>query len=373
MIVISINSCSEKQAPEPETVKQKNVSLQKTASSDQTNFVVKDSLKGSKKDSSKFGGGIIVEPDAVLHGWKIEIEYVLHHYIANSEFGIWTTKNRQHAGSSGDPYWITKLNQLKSKWGFNYISAEIGNGQDITAIVNAGFSRTTNYMGYIPAHQGGRDAVANLYNGLLPSDYFWTYYTDEPYSGQSLTQGSFKDFRDYVKNLHPSSLFGFGETYYIWANMYTHNPYLWTDGYYHTNYHQSQVDFLMCTRYDSFSGLDKDQRDLWDGLWNLYNNKYARTFIAAHKDGSEFRNLLGYYRNHGIAPWFFQEMDGYDYNDQMIESYCNAAWLEGFLTRYDSKYEVWYRCILNHVHDPEAPWECYWVEDHRNFIQIVQR
>jgi len=61
--------------------------------------------------------------DALPLGWKTEIEYILHHYVANSEFGIMPTEDRQFAGSSGDPSKIQKLNELKSKWGFNYIAA----------------------------------------------------------------------------------------------------------------------------------------------------------------------------------------------------------------------------------------------------------
>jgi hypothetical protein len=128
----------------------------------------------------------------------------------------------------------------------------------------------------------------------------------------------------------------------------------------------------MCTVYWDYYRRN-DQRPIWDELKAKYNNVYSRTWIAAHLDGGEFRNLLGYCRDQGYAPWFYQMDDGYDYNDQMIASYCNAAWLEGLLRRYDSKYEVWYRCTLNHTHDPEAPWECLWIEDHRNFIEIVQR
>ena len=328
----------------------------------------KDSTK--IKDKGKKGGPGM---ESLESGWKYETEYVFNHYEANSEFGIWPTNDRQYAGSSGDTSKMRKLNELKSKWGFNYISANIGDGQNISAIVSAGFSRTTNYMALLGADQAGRDAAANCCNGLNSNDYFWAYYTDEPYTEQSITQYDFKSFRDYVKGLHQNSLFGFGETYYVWANRYTHNPYLWADGQYYINYNPAQVDFVMCTRYISWSGTSIDQRSLWDGLQSIYNNVFARTWIAAHQDGSEFRNLLGYCRDQGYAPWFFQALDGYDYNDQMIASYCQAAWLEGFLERYDKQYLVLYRCILNHTHDPNAPWDCIWEEYDRTYIGMVQR
>jgi len=228
--------------------------------------------------------------------------------------------------------------------------------------------------GFCTGGDDDRATVQNLNNGLPSSTYFWGYYFDEPYShdcSASITQFSFKSFRDFVKNLRPNSLLGIGETNVYTANRYTHNPYSWF-GEYYPNYNPAQVDFVMCTVYWDYYRRN-DQRPIWDELKAKYNNVYSRTWIAAHLDGGEFRNLLGYCRDQGYAPWFYQMDDGYDYNDQMIASYCNAAWLEGLLRRYDSKYEVWYRCTLNHTHDPEAPWECLWIEDHRNFIEIVQR
>lgn len=171
--------------------------------------------------------------------------------------------------------------------------------------------------------------------------------------------------------MRPNSLFGFGETTVYTANRYTHNPYYWY-GTYYINYHPTQVDFVMCTKYSDYYN-ENDQRDLWDDLQAKYNNLFSRTWIAAHLDGGEFRALLGYCRDHGYAPWFYQMQDGTDNDDYMISRYCEAAWLEGFLTRYDKQYEVWFMCVLNHTHDPNAPWECSWVEDHRVYQGIIQR
>ena len=66
--------------------------------------------------------------------------WVFSKYEARStkEFGIWPHDSRMYAGSSGDPNRIRKLNELKSKWGFNYIAASIGDGANIGAIVSAG-------------------------------------------------------------------------------------------------------------------------------------------------------------------------------------------------------------------------------------------
>jgi hypothetical protein len=74
-----------------------------------------------------------------------------------------------------------------------------------------------------------------------------------------------------------------------------------------------------------------------------------------------------------MAPWFFQAEYGTDDTDQIIAAYCQAAWLEGFLRRYDNIYLVTYRCILNHFHDPINPSNCIWEEYDRSYQETVQR
>lgn len=156
---------------------------------------------------------------------------------AGKEFGIWPHVSRMYAGSSGDPDRIRKLNELKSKWGFNYIAASIGSGANIGAIVNAGYPRQTNYMAMVNANTSGYDAVRNCCNGLSPSDYFWAYYTDEPSSEQNVTEWELFTLDTLVKNQHPNSLFGFGET---WLGA----VYKYTNTYYRTI-----PNFVMCTKY----------------------------------------------------------------------------------------------------------------------------
>ncbi|KUG25128.1 hypothetical protein ASZ90_005051 [hydrocarbon metagenome] len=218
-------------------------------------------------------------------------------------------------------------------------------------------------MALVDVNQGGRDAVANVYNGLSSSDYFWTYYTDEPLSIQTISQHSFSDFKDYVKNLHSNSNFAFGETNTTYSGFYTDNPYIWL-GVPHTNYYPTDPDIIFCTRYENvYGGID--QRSLWDAFRSKYNQTFSRTWIAAHKDGSEFSQLLGYCMNNNIAPWFYQNEDVHDLSDGMLPQYCNAAWNAGFLDRYDKRFKVWYKCTLTHTHDPLHPGLCNWVEDRR--------
>ncbi len=326
----------------------------------------------SQADASSYGqlgkkgkDTIIVVIESLPLGWKVEREYVFDHYVANSEFGIMPTEYRQFAGSSGDPNRIQKLNELKSKWGFNYIAACIGNTANVQAIVNAGYPKISNYLatGFALGGQEDRATVQN-------NDPFWGYYFDEPYSHTGfphLTQSSFKSFRDFVKSIRPNSHFGFGETTRYTANFYTHNPYFWFGSYYTNNYPTS-VDFVMCTRYVGYYN-EADQRDLWTEMDNLYGSTFNRTWISSNLDGGEFVTLLGHAHNIGAAPWLYQMEDPNDLNDQTLESYCHCAWIQDVLTRYDKMYDVMYQCTLNHVHDPEL---CYWVEYSRTYLGMYE-
>lgn len=268
---------------------------------------------------------------------EIDVWALIKYYTrSGKEFGIWPHANRMFAGSSGDPNRILRLNELKSKWGFNYIAAVIGDGQNISAIINAGYPRTTNFMAMITCNQSGRDAVANCCNGLSINDYFWAYYTDEPYSEQGITQYSFKDFRNYVVQLRPSSIFGFGETTRYTANRYTHNPYYWF-GMYLINYNPTSVNFVMCSRYDGYYD-EIDQRPIWNDLKSLYPNIFKRTWISANKDGSEFNSLLSYCRDYNISPWLYQWQDYEDHSDLMLSQYCYNAYLTNFLSREEKRF-----------------------------------
>jgi len=273
--------------------------------------------------------------------------WALYNYqtLPEIEFGIMPHENRMYAGSSGNPYFLQKLNELKTKWGFNYICAAIGDLNNIQAIVYAGYPISTNYMasGFIDGGQLDRATVANQYNGLSPEIYFWAYYFDEPYSHTDyahVTQSSFKNFRDYIKSLRPNSLFGFGETNVYSANRYTHNPYFWFTQYYTNNY-PTDVDIVMCTRYIGYYG-ESDQRDLWSELKTSYTSKFNRTWISANLDRGEFNLLLGHAKNKGAAPWLFQMNDNEDISDNAISEYCYNAYVQAYLIRKERKYiYVW--------------------------------
>jgi len=246
---------------------------------------------------------------------------------AGKEFGILPHPYRQYAGGSGDSNRIQKLNELKSKWGFNYILASIGNYETIMAIVNAGFPISSNFMGGILCNQEGKNNVLNIGNGLSANTYFWAYYTDEPSSEQNVSEWELFTLDTLVKNQRPNSLFGFGETWMGAVTKYTNT------------YYRTRPNYVMCTKY-FYDELEqnRDQRGRWDDFRNGLQGTFSKTWIAAHKDGSEFNDLLSYCRNYNISPWFYQLQDFEDASEIMISSHCYNGYLTNFLRRYEKKF-----------------------------------
>jgi hypothetical protein len=253
-------------------------------------------------------------------------------YEANGEFGICPTTYRSEAGASNNAARIQKLNELHSKWGFNYILASIGLYNNIMAIVNAGFPISSNYMASVSPDQMGRNTVANIGNDLSASQYFWAYYVDEPYATFNASQYNMYLLYTDVRNTKPYSLFAIGETYSGRVTYYMNN------GVYNTI-----PDFVMCTKYfNDAAEQDIDQRDRWTRMKNDLPGKFTRTWISANQDGSEFENLLGHCRNKNIVPWFYQLDDADDLSDYTISRYCYFAYLTSYLRRVERRYiYVW--------------------------------
>lgn len=287
----------------------------------------KTTTKSLSKSSNNFGS---YSAQSTQSCYTLEIDvwaFTKYEARAGKEFGILPHPYRQYAGGSGDANRIQKLNELKSKWGFNYILASIGNYETIMAIVNAGFPIATNFMGGIQCNQEGKNSVLNIGNGLNANTYFWAYYTDEPSSEQNVTEWELFTLDTLVKNQRPNSLFGFGET---WLGA----VYKYTNRYYRT-----RPNFVMCTKYfNDELEQNRDQRGRWTDFRIGLQSTFSKTWIAAHKDGSEFNNLLGYCRDYNIAPWFYQLQDFEDSSEIMISSYCYNGYLTDFLRRYEKKF-----------------------------------
>lgn len=296
-------------------------------------------------------------------GYKTVNGSEFHHYVANREFGIWPRPEIQLAAMNNDPVGKLKLRELKEKWGFTHIAAMIGVNSNIMEI-NQYFPVTSNYMALIAPNAGGFDAFMNVYNGMGNTS-FMAYYMDEPANGNnSVPETLFKNFCYSLKLNKPNSIIGFGET--------TAGTGLLSTGI--SDYDNPSINFFMCTRYFNLTPfVEKDQRPVWTDIRNYNSIKFKRTWIAAHEDGGEFETLLGYCINNNIAPWFYHNQDYFYPDDSSLYSYCAAACIAGFLTRYDRQYTDTYKCYINHTHlnndDPNN--DCTWTFYNRAYYGII--
>lgn len=298
-------------------------------------------------------------PDQLQYGTKKETDYVFDHFSAKPgiEFGIGPLLSQQY-----DP---AILQELHSYWGFNYVAIVIGNPTTVSNAQNIfGIDHT---MACIEANDAGRNVVEfNTNNGLSPTTYFWAYYTDEPATAQNLSSYGLDSFENFVHEKRPYSLFGFGDVTRQEIGNYITNTITNSLGQTFPNPYPVSPDFVMCTKYDG------ENIPRWDFIKDL-TTKFTRTWINNEKDVGEFNTILNYLKTYSISPWLYVATNDAQNRVCYIWDYCNAAYLQGFLDRYYKQYEVWYHCILNHTHDPEAPWECSWVEDTRIYQGIVQR
>jgi len=304
----------------------------------------------------KIGDSIVV--NALPYGYKNGIEYVFDHYSAKPgiEFGIWPSLSQMYDSAV--------MQELNSYWGFNYVAIIIGNPTTVTNAQNYfGLNHT---MALVTANDAGRSVVEfNTSNGLPASTAFWSYYTDEPATIQCLSSYGLDLFENFVHEKRPSSLFGFGDVTRQEIGNYITNTITNSLGQTVPNPYPVNPDYVMCTKYDG------ENIPRWDLIRNL-TPKFTRTWINNSIDVGEFNTVLNNLKNNGISPWLYVETVDAQNRVQYMWDYCNAAFQQGYLNRYYKKYQVMYRCNLNHTHDPEAPYECYWVEYTRTLLGIVQ-
>ena len=174
---------------------------------------------------------------------------------------------------------VNRLKELKDTLGFNYV------------VITLGWPYDSCYStGYRPDHMigGGLDVVQGGYASAVQSrPTLWAYYTDEPVTKHGAgAQYYMNTAYQWFKQYYPNSLFITGETTPAMADFVI-------------NY----VDVMMCTRYcvdGAYFCFYPDQRPLWTSFHNAFGNKFSMTWIGAHKDLSEYDNLIGHATNLGL-------------------------------------------------------------------------
>lgn len=237
------------------------------------------------------------------------------YYEANDNkiLGIWPHNNRFTD--------ISKLKELKYRWGFNNILLHVNYGIDkYNLVVNAGFD-SLSIMRRIK-----QDTYMENVESIPET---WAYFIDEPADlNENLTV--WKSITDWIKNKYSDSK--------IVISGYKRDDFL-------KDYVNTIGDIAMFSSYKhwwEFLGFwisvpeDPDQRPDWSDMKNLFGNKFSLTWIGAHKDLSEYNGLLEKAHNLGLTGVFLYEPEPKDneVDDNNLEQFSEAAVNHGFMKKY---------------------------------------
>lgn len=266
------------------------------------------------------GNFVIVEPLAQSSCIKDVDYWIFEKYIPVPDkiVGIWPTEERWSN--------VERIKELKEKWGFNYIFTTLGSYYDNCLSA-----------GYLPDHMlgGGIDVYSGGYRQYIQSrPALWGYYTDEPVTNHGAgAQYPMSTAYQWFKQNYPNSLFISGETTPLMASFII-----------------DYIDIIFCTRYcvdGDYFCIYPDQRPLWTDFKNAFEEKFSMTWIGAHKDLSQYDDLIGHAKNLGLkAIWLYQYQDDTDISsDNNISSFALYAWKWGWLKRVERKWIYTYECI----------------------------
>lgn len=270
-------------------------------------------------------------------------------------FGIWPHTNWKNN--------ITSLQELKNKWGFNYIVLQYSDGTTkFNNYINAGYNISNIMVTIYDFEHANHQWVIDTYSGA------YAFYADEP----NLTnewrsyQLSFSGMPSYINQNSPDSYFITG----------SYKPTDGFDGYVDAT---NKVMFTSYTRWyevlpgiwTDYWGLEPDQRWNWSYFKNRYGSKSQSNWIATHEDQDEYSDLLGKAVNLGFSEIWLYSLQNSSWDE--ISSYCYAGWERGWLRRFVRKYIYEYRCIYPNPCDcdPELPdgWYVYKVWQMNDIIE----
>ncbi len=110
--------------------------------------------------------------------------------------------------------------------------------------------------------------------------------------------------------------------------------------------------------------VDTDQRPMWSKSKQKFGYKSSSNWIGAHKDLSDYNDLLGHARNLGLHTiWDYHQLAHDDeYSDDNIYQFCDNAWYQYFLRRYSQKVSYYYKCTdadCETCNSPNGTWVLY--------------
>ena len=227
--------------------------------------------------------------------------------VENKIIGVWPHNSRFLD--------IERLKELRYRWGFNHALLARSLGLSYyQKLTEAGYN-STNIMKQIK-----QDTYTENVEGIPP---LWAYFIDEPGElGENLTV--WNSITDWIKSNNPTTK--------IVVSGYKRDSFL-------IEYVNTISDYAMFSSYKHWFKLlgfwipgDQDQRDDWSDMKNLFGNKFSFTWVGAHRDLSEYYDLLAKAKQLQLSGVYLYQLEPMDneVSDANLESFANAAYVHGF-------------------------------------------
>jgi hypothetical protein len=224
--------------------------------------------------------------------------------------GIWPHNDRFQS--------TKKLNELKTRWGFNYILlAEIYSEKELLLLKNSGYDSL--HVMYQVILENNMESFNVLKNKLFNLGKLWAYYFDEPLSKE----------QPFIQIL---GLF----------SELSNNTF-----YPHANFIVSEVDEYKAQKflrvadkitYSGYGNSDKfgvDQIQTWHEWKNYLGNTFSMLWISANEDSDEYKILLKAAKELNINSIWLYALEpietGKEVNDSNYKNFCDAAVEFGFM------------------------------------------
>ena len=233
--------------------------------------------------------------------------------VENKIIGIWPHDTRYDD--------LSRLKELRYRWGFNNILlARVFGNSHYSMIIEAGFD-SLNIM-----RQIWPDSYVENVESIPET---WSYYIDEP---ADLNENIviWTNIKNWVKDKYPNSK--------IVLSGYKRNEFL-------KEYVQTISDYAMFSSYKhwwEFLGIwiswpeNPDQRSDWADMEILFGSKFEFSWVGAHRDMSEYDDLLGKAKNLFLQGVFLYQLEPFENeaDDTNFESFAEAATKHGFLSKH---------------------------------------
>jgi hypothetical protein len=233
--------------------------------------------------------------------------------VENKTVGVWPHNSRYED--------ISRLKELRYKWGFNHLLiARFYGIEAYNMIIEAGFD-SLKIM-----RQIRQDTYLENVEELPE---MWAYYIDEPADlGENIT--IWGGITNWIKNKFPNTS--------IVLSGYKRTDQL-------KNYVNTLADHVMFSSYKHWWELfglwisvpeNKDQRSDWTDMKNRFGSKFSFSWVGAHKDLSEYDDLLGKAKNLQLNGVFLYQLEPQENeaDDNNLEQFSDAATKHGYLSAF---------------------------------------